>query len=275
MSVLALVSAKGSPGVTTATLALAMAWPRWVLAAECDPAGGDFVAGYLQAQAPPSDGLLGLAMALRRNRLDDLDRHTVALDDGGDRLLLLGLRDPAQAASVAPLWPGLAEAFADLERADPPRDVLADAGRLDPALCTADLLGRADLVLLVLRPTLAAVAAAQPRVAALRRRLTDTPVGDDGLGLMLVGDAPYTAGEVAKALGAPVLASLPVDADAARVLAGEAAADRRFARSALLRAARTAAEQLHARVAEHRHTLAAPQVSAPVERPLLDAEAAR
>lgn len=254
MSLLALTSAKGSPGVTTAALALATVWPRRVVVAECDPAGGDIVAGYLQAHTAASDGLLALAMGLRRGRAD-LDAHAVALDPDGRRLLLPGLRDPAQAATVTPLWPRLADVFAGLDTAELPTDVLADCGRLDPVGSSDALLARADLVLLVLWPTLPAVAAAQPRVAALRRRLAEGTGSVDGLGLLLVGDAPYRPAEVAGALGVPVLATLAADPAAARVLAGEAAADRRFARSALLRTAHTAAERLDARISERRRAL--------------------
>ena len=43
---IAMTSAKGAPGVTTAALALALSWPRRTVLAELDPAGGDVLAGY-------------------------------------------------------------------------------------------------------------------------------------------------------------------------------------------------------------------------------------
>jgi hypothetical protein len=259
MSLIALASAKGSPGVTTAALALALVWPRRVLLAECDPAGGEILAGYLQAQIPPTGGLLGAAMALRRAQPGGyLVEHAVGLDEAGDRLLLAGLRDPAQAATVTPLWPLLAEAFIGLHAQDPPTDVLADCGRLSSAGELGGLLARADVVALVLRPTLPAVAAVQPRIAALHRRLTEDTGTIDQLGLLLIGDAPYSAGEVAAALGVPVLAVLADDPRAARVLAGESGADRGFAWSALVRSARSASERLHVRIDARRAALAGP-----------------
>jgi hypothetical protein len=263
MSLITLVSAKGSPGVTAAALALALVWPRRVLLAECDPAGGEILAGYLQAQTPPTGGLLGAALALRRSKPGDLLEHTTGLDKDRQRLLLAGLRDPAQAATVAPLWPRLAEAFTGLEAQDPPLDVLADGGRLSPGEL-GGLLARADVVALVLRPTLPAVAAAQPRVAALRRRLTEDTGTADQLGLLLIGDTPYPAGEVAGALGLPVLAALADDPRAARVLAGEIGAGRGFVRSPLVRTARSASEQLHARIDARRATLVGPSKPAPI-----------
>ena len=43
MALIAVAADKGAPGVTTASVALAAVWPRPVLLAECDPAGGDLV----------------------------------------------------------------------------------------------------------------------------------------------------------------------------------------------------------------------------------------
>ena len=40
---IAVAADKGAPGVTTTAVALAAVWPRPVLLAECDPAGGDIV----------------------------------------------------------------------------------------------------------------------------------------------------------------------------------------------------------------------------------------
>ena len=69
MALIAIASDKGAPGVTTAALALAAVWPRPVLLAECDPAGGDLVyrfpavgGGHLD----PRRGVLSLAVVARR-----------------------------------------------------------------------------------------------------------------------------------------------------------------------------------------------------------------
>ena len=73
MVAVALVSAKGSPGVTTSALALSNAWPevhsdRRVLLAECDAAGGDIASGYLRGTLDASRGLLALtAQRCRRH----------------------------------------------------------------------------------------------------------------------------------------------------------------------------------------------------------------
>jgi MinD-like ATPase involved in chromosome partitioning or flagellar assembly len=66
MSVLALASAKGAPGVTTAAVALGAVWPRRVLLVEGDPAGGDLAARF---HLPPEPNLVSLGMVARRGQL--------------------------------------------------------------------------------------------------------------------------------------------------------------------------------------------------------------
>ena len=46
---IAVAADKGAPGVTTTAVTLAAVWPRPVLLAECDPAGGD-IAYWLPAE---------------------------------------------------------------------------------------------------------------------------------------------------------------------------------------------------------------------------------
>jgi hypothetical protein len=64
MSIVTLGSAKGSPGVTTIALAVAMWWSRPMVLLEADPAGGDLAA---RLGLPDEPGLVGLAASLRRN----------------------------------------------------------------------------------------------------------------------------------------------------------------------------------------------------------------
>ena len=119
MAVLALTSAKGAPGVSTAALAMTLLWPRAALLAECDTAGGSSaLAGYLRGSVEHSRGLLPLALAHRHDELEQtLWSQTVPLTDttaqGTDaagpgapdrRWLLPGLADAAQAPSTAALW---------------------------------------------------------------------------------------------------------------------------------------------------------------------------
>ncbi len=80
MTAIALVSAKGSPGVTTTALALSHAWPevhpeRRVLIAECDAAGGDIATGYLRGTLDDSRGLLALSAQRSDDAVDGLWQH--------------------------------------------------------------------------------------------------------------------------------------------------------------------------------------------------------
>ncbi len=136
MAIVALLSAKGSPGVTTTALACALSWRRRLVLAECDPAGGSILAGYLGGALEGPRGLGELAVAeLRDGRLErDFWAQLVDLDaPKRERLLLPGLVDAAQAGSVTPLWQRIADFFADLDRGDPAYDVIVDCGRLHVA----------------------------------------------------------------------------------------------------------------------------------------------
>src|SRR5437763_13615057 len=71
MALIAIASDKGAPGVTTAALALAAVWPRPVLLAECDQAGGGLVYRFPAAgggHLDPRPGGLSLAVLARRGR---------------------------------------------------------------------------------------------------------------------------------------------------------------------------------------------------------------
>jgi len=264
MAVVALTSARGAPGVSTAGLAMTLLWPRAALLAECDPSGGSSVlAGYLRGTVDHSRGLLNLAVAHRHGELEQAlwpqlvpltqaaTAHASASDAGtgrraaagtDERWLLPGLSDAAQAPSTAALWGPLSSLLASLERAG--TDVVVDAGRLGAAHAPTALLRQADLVLLVTGASLPAVAAARARLAVLREDLAVTATGDPGasaLRLLLVGEGrPYTAREISAALDVPVLASLAWDPASAEVLSTGAAPGRRFDASALVRSTRAA-----------------------------------
>jgi hypothetical protein len=279
MAVVALTSAKGAPGVSTAALAMTLLWPRAALLAECDPAGGSSVlAGYLRGTVEHSRGLLALALAQRHDELERaLWSQTVPLTgttatgtdtagpgEPGGRWLLPGLSDAAQAPSTAALWGPLGSLLASLERGD--TDVLVDAGRLGAAHAPTALLRQADLVLLVLGTSLPAVAAARARLAVLREELAATNAADSaltGVGLLLVGEGrPYTGKEIAGSLGLPVIASLAWDPASAEVLAAGAAPGRRFAGSPLVRSTRAAISASSEAIARRRDRLAPPEPAA-------------
>jgi hypothetical protein len=233
MALYCVISAGGSPGVTTTALALALTWPCEVVLAECDPAGRRVLAGFMaeRLRHPPGPGLLGLAMAVGHAPQDAaaLDDYVIPLTDDGGAVLVHGVRDPRHARQLTPLWEPLAKTFAAAGT-----DVIADLGRVGGPDTPFPVLAEADLVVMVLRRSLAQVDAAQPRLAALREGLSDgTPVV-----LCLIDDGAYSTAAVQKALFAlPVIAELPhVPADAG-VLSDGAQPRAAFRTSLLMRAA--------------------------------------
>ncbi|MGY1684922.1 hypothetical protein ACI8AK_04960 [Geodermatophilus sp. SYSU D00867] len=235
---IALCSAKGAPGVTTAALALTLSWPRAAVLAELDPAGGDVLAGYGRARLA-AGGLTELQLAARRGGLaGQLDAHLVRLDAGGRARLLPGLSDAATARHVD--WERLAGALASVE--DGAVDVLADCGRLRAAHFPAAVLRRAAAVVVVTGSTLRAVRASAQAVAELRDEGTGLGPGAGALAALVVGPGePYGEREIGEAVGVPVVGVLPRDARAAAVLSDGTPAGRLFPQSALLRAARSTA----------------------------------
>ena len=252
MAVIALVSAKGSPGVTTTALAFTLSWSRRTILAECDPAGGSVMDGYLQAQLDGNRGLLPLAVAELRNDRMAAEFWTQLVDLDApkrERLLLPGLTDAAQAGSLIPIWDRFALHFAQLEYANPSYDVIADCGRLAVGGPPWPLLCAADAVLLVIRPTLPSISAALPAAEVLRRQLTETTASTSSLALLVVGSGPYRPDEIARQLKAPVLTAMPYDPKTAAVLSG--GGDLRLAKN-LMRAARASEAKVRSLVAYHR-----------------------
>jgi hypothetical protein len=272
MTFLAIVSAKGSPGVSTFALGAVLSYtrdpgyrglpaaggrvipdlaggyaPGPILLAECDPAGGSLLAGYLSRYDLPTDrGVLPLAGAVLRGSaaqelpglLIDLDNHK------GERLALPGLTDPAQGASLAPAWAAIGEFFAGLSGSG--WTVIADCGRLASGFPPWPLLRQADAVLLALRPaSLATVSPAVPALAQLRREL---PTADGTLALLPIGGG-IPARELSRHLMAPVAAEIAWDTGTAAALGGKGRGRRR---GALMRTAARAVRATEALVVSDR-----------------------
>lgn len=226
---MALASAKGSPGVTTLGLALASAWPRPALLAELDPAGGDLAP---RLRRPFEPGLLTLAAAARHGLAPELVlAHAQPLTDDARLLLAPPSGDQAHAA-LGPLAGRLGEVLRRL----PDGDVLADCGRLDAASPALEVARRADVVLLVTRPTLEGVQLLAARRAALEGAWAR-------VGVVVVGERDYPPEAVAAAVGAPLMGVVPERKREAKVLWAQGAS--RSVRLTLLwRSARGLADAL-------------------------------
>lgn len=244
MSVIALGSAKASPGVTTTAVALASVWPgdREPVIIEADPDGGSLGARF---GIPAEPGLVSFAAAVRRppdgSESDGpLARHTQTLP--GDIRLVTGPPAPEQAHAA------LAASGTTLVRAENDRvDLLVDCGRLGPRSPSLPLACEADVLALVARPRLDEVHHLVHRVAALRDQARH-------LCLITIGARPYAPAEVAEALQLPLAGAIPEDPSTARTLNGAPASGRRLTRSPLLGAAQETAQQLAADLADRART---------------------
>ncbi|MEW9527004.1 hypothetical protein [Microbispora sp. NPDC049125] len=251
MALIALAADKGAPGVTTAATALGAVWPRAVLVAECDTAGGD-LAYRLPAQGGgalnPARGLLSLGATARRGlQPQQIQEHTQQLVGGLE--VLIGINGAEQAAGLTWLWDPLAQALKAM-----PADVLADCGRIGSNPEILDLLVQADLVVLFARPTLDQVAHLRERVVTLGRALAERGRRHPEIGVVMVaeqreyGRALAEVRRVMQGAGLPdvVLGGLAYDVKGADLLRGEWGG--RLDRTLLIRSAREVVGTLLARV---------------------------
>lgn len=239
-------SGKAAPGATTSAWALGLAWPRPVVIADCDPAGGDMAPGYLAGRVVADRGLLSWSAAARRGTpaMDAaamFGAHAVELPEYRHIWLVPGFATATQAHSfTSETWERLALA---LERCSAAisRDALVDAGRLVGEQEYAPIFRAADHILLTVRSSVRSVHAAQSAAQRLRHDLGDLAK----VSALVIGDGPYSSTEIATALDLQLAATLPFDRSAALLLSdagkGKVGA---LGRSALLRAIRPLARRL-------------------------------
>jgi hypothetical protein len=218
VAVIAVISAKGSPGATTLALGLALAWPRPTMLVEADASGGSAIlAGYLRATRRHDRGLIDVALAnsLGESLPDALDTSLMLLPDSDVRLLP-GIANATQAASLSDLWSPFGSA---LRRLDDDTDVIIDVGRLGAQYGADPLIPSADLILLAMRSDLPAIAAARGRLPLLRAELERLGSGADVLRSVVIGpDRPYATKEIEAATDLPVLGDVAWDPRGAAVL---------------------------------------------------------
>jgi hypothetical protein len=248
MALVAIAADKGAPGVTTAAVVLAAVWPRPVLLAECDPAGGDLVYRFPAdggGRLDPRRGLLSLAVAARHGlRPEQVWEHTQTLSGG--LAVLAGVCTAEQGAGLLPLWGPVGAMLAQLPRAD----VIADCGRIGVDGPPHDLLAQAAVIVLVTRHELGGIVRLRERVPALLAALDKRDRMATTVHVLVVaGHKSFHAAlaEVGEALGhgkgrVIVVGGLACDPRAARQLRGEWGG--RLDRSLLARTARDVAGQL-------------------------------
>jgi cellulose biosynthesis protein BcsQ len=180
MGLYAVCAAKGSPGVSTATVSLGLTWAAPAVVADLDPAGGDLSLRYRDIEGRPLDpdrGLMSLAAAVRRGSEGaHLGEHLQTASGGLP--LLVGVSRPEQVTALGTSWQHVAQSLATL----PGHDVLADCGRVLPGSATMPVLTRANAILMLTRPTIEELFHLRERLRALTeslrlRDLDAVPVG--------------------------------------------------------------------------------------------------
>jgi hypothetical protein len=226
MTLIALCSLKGSPGVTTAALGLAARWPsgEQPVVVECDPAGGDLLARFRLETSP---GLVSMAAAARRSTEPGLVwQHTQRLPGG----LPVVVGPPGAVQACAALGEITGRQASALRRAADRAGtvVIADCGRIDTDSAAMAVLRAADVMVLLSHARDDALSHVATRLSTAVRWST-RPC------FVLVGDG-YPTAEVAASLDIPVMGRLPHDPKGAAVLGGENSRRSAPARSPLGRA---------------------------------------
>lgn len=189
MSIIAVGSAKSSPGVTNLSVGLGLSWEsttgRRAVLVEADGDGGVLAARFGLASTPSLVELSGTA----RHELT-MDRLRASCQSLAGQLPALVAPGCGETTTLV-LTP-LAKRLADgLGRLDD-MDALVDVGRIRRDSPAGDLIKRCDLLVLVVRPQFDQLV---PLVHQARRMKSD----DIPTALVCVGDRPYPPTEMAKA----------------------------------------------------------------------------
>lgn len=226
---LGLVSAKGSPGVTTTALAFAAVADDG-LVVELDPSGGS-IECWSGATGEP--GLTHVASGLRRSAGRDAIVEHVVEAPRGVRAVLAPTAGPFAESTVAMTRDRLAPALRDLDGTT----VVLDGGRWSRSQPTAHRVAACDLVAIVCAPTVDGVEAARWLVEPLHAEVGGRLV------VLLVGERPYSAAEVASAMGVPTAGPLAWDPRGVASLLTRGTGSG-WARSSLARSVRSALAQV-------------------------------
>lgn len=249
MSLIVLGAGKGSPGVTTASVALAAVWPRHAVVAECDPSGADLALRLLGEGSRPlaqDRGLLSLATAVRSNSGDvNLGEHVQTATGGLD--ILVGPHTSRQVAALQPVWAAVGVHLAGSEYGD----VFADCGRLTPPTVALQLARHARLLVLVVRATPAGMLHLRALLAELTEQAPATSVAvlpiAEKRSRAVVDQVTEVVRDARLGVYPVVLGPLALDPGGAAGLAGEWT--RHLDRTPLVESARDVAHELDALLA--------------------------
>ncbi|MEO7059892.1 MAG: hypothetical protein ABI083_09245 [Lapillicoccus sp.] len=200
VSLYAVCTAKGSPGVSTVAAALAVTWNRPTLLADLDTSGGDLAIRYRDPQGRPllaDRGLMSLAASLRRGSdQSDVEPHVQRILGGP--AVLTGVNRPEQVAALGSSWQHVAHALADIDAVD----VIADCGRVVPQSALIPVLASSSAVLVLTRPTVEELYHLRERLAGIIEQLGARDALGVPIGVAVVTDERDrgSAGEIHRLL---------------------------------------------------------------------------
>lgn len=227
MSIVALGSVRGAPGVTATALALSAALSGVLV--EADLSGGVLATRYSLGRTP---GLTTLVASTRDST--DAGWRDHAQSAGGVPVLV----GPDSATIARALWQRAGDRAASiLGRLD--TTVIVDLGRLSPPI---PLAGSIDVGLLVMAPRAEHLVSASQCMSELSRAART-------FGVVIAGDGPYRPEDIAHGLGADLFGVVPHDPRGAGALEGGAGTARALARSPLTRAGNELAESISSALA--------------------------
>ena len=234
MTLVALCSGKGSPGVSTLASVMGAVWPstRRIVVAECDPSGNDLAARF---GLSPRLGMTSLVLAHRRagKSHSAFEVHQQRLPGGLEALV--GPVNPDAAGSLdrelAAVGPGIFPVEGD---------VLVDCGRiLSAAAGQQGTIKAADRVVVVTRPDVAGLAHAMWALDVVRGLRTQGMCS-----IVIVGSGDFPSREIEQAIGSRLLGTIPLDEQSAAMVCGSPGNPRRFARSPLVESARRLVDRI-------------------------------
>jgi hypothetical protein len=208
----AVLSVKGSPGVTTFSVALAAQWPSPARTSlvEADPSGGDV---GMRFSLEPAPGLVSLTAAARSSHDPTLLwQHAQALPGGLSVVAAPPDADRARAALFALSDGSTGVGVLRGAASAPDSVVIVDCGRIDAGSPAMPIVRSADAMILLTRAHADDLAHLACRLPAIGR-WTPHPA------MLLVGEG-YSASEVARELGVLPLGRVPDDPRGAAVLCG-------------------------------------------------------
>ncbi|MDE0117027.1 MAG: hypothetical protein OXT07_10455 [bacterium] len=238
MSVIAVGSAKASPGATSLSVGLGLSWEaitgRRAVLVEADSDGGVLAARF------------GLALTPSLVEFSGTTRHELTINrlEASSQLLagqLPALVAPGCGETTALVLDSMATRLADgLGRLDD-IDAVVDIGRVRSHSPAAELVDRCDLLVLVAQPQFEHLV---PLVHQARRVASrDIPTA-----LVCVGDRPYPPTEMAKASQLDLLGIMAHEPRVIQALRGGLPANRRHCRLLLWRTLGELVQRIHYRL---------------------------